>query len=137
MRDVISVPIALLCYVVAVAIILALCNWFFEKPSEWSYVIPIITSTFSFALAYVVAEEKFSSKAGAKITAVIIAAFWIIFVVVDISGSIDNLIRVLAGKNIEPDALDVIMMYVDVLLNSKIFAVVSCLLAAGQVNSKI
>ena len=137
MRDVISVPVALLCYVIAVAIILALCNWFFEKPSEWPYAIPIITSAFSFALACFVAEEKFSSKAGAKITAVIIAAFWVVFVFVDISGSIEDLIHILAGKNIEPDALDIIMTYIDVLLNSKIFAVVSCLLAAGQFNSKI
>ena len=79
-----------------------------------------------------VAEEKLSSKAGAKITAVIVAAFWIIFVVVDITGNLQDFVTVLAGKNPKPDTIDVIMFYVDVLLNSKIFAVVSCLLAAGQ-----
>lgn len=79
-----------------------------------------------------VAEEKFSSKAGAKITAMIVAAFWILFVIVDITGNLQDLVMVLAGKNPRPDTLDVIMFYVDVLLNSKIFAVVSCLLAASQ-----
>lgn len=136
MRDFISVPIALACYIISVAIILALCNWFFDKPSEWSYAIPIITSSCSLAIACGVAEEKLSSKTGAKIASVIIAAFWILFVIVDISGGINDIITVLAGKNPEPDTLDVIMFYIDVLLNSKIFAVVSCLFTIGQFNSK-
>lgn len=136
MREVISVPVALLCYVISVVVILAFCNWFFDNPREWTYAIPIITSSCSLAIACYVAEEKLSSKTGAKLTAVIVATFWILFVIVDISGDLNDIVAVLAGKNLEPDALDVIMMYVDVLLNSKIFAVVSCLLAAGQINSK-
>lgn len=116
MRDVISVPVALLCYVFFVVVISIFCNWFFDSPEEWPYLIPFVTSFFSLGLACFIAEEKFSSKSGAKITAMIIAAFWVIFVVADIVGAVDDVIAVL-------------MLYVDVLLNSKIFAVVSCFLA--------
>ena len=132
MRAVASVPIALVCYVFFVALFLVLCNWFFDRPADWPYVIPIIVSSFSLAGACAVAEEKLSSKAGAKITAMIVAAFWILFVIVDLTGNLNDIVTILAGKNPKPDTLDVIMFYVDVLLNSKIFAVVSCLLAAGQ-----
>ena len=132
MRAVASVPIALVCYVFFVVLFLVLCNWFFDRPADWPYVIPIIVSSFSLAGACAVAEEKLSSKAGAKITAMIVAAFWILFVIVDLTGNLNDIVTILAGKNPKPDTLDVIMFYVDVLLNSKIFAVVSCLLAAGQ-----
>ena len=132
MREIISVPVALVCYVIFVVLILAFCNWFFDKPGDWPYVIPIVTSSFSLGGACVIAEEKLSSKSGAKITAMIVAAFWILFVIVDITGNINDVITALAGENPKPDTLDVIMFYVDVLLNAKIFAVVSCLLAAGQ-----
>lgn len=132
MRTAVSVPIALVCYILFVILFLVLCNWFFDRPAEWPYVIPIIVSSFSLGGACVVAEEKLSSKSGAKITAMIVVAFWILFVIVDITGNINDVITVLAGKNPSPDTLDIIMFYVDVLLNAKIFAVVSCLLAAGQ-----
>lgn len=132
MRTAVSVPIVLVCYILFVILFLVLCNWFFDRPAEWPYVIPIIVSSFSLGGACVVAEEKLSSKSGAKITAMIVAAFWILFVIVDITGNINDVITVLAGKNPSPDTLDIIMFYVDVLLNAKIFAVVSCLLAAGQ-----
>ena len=135
MREVVSVPVALVCYVIFVVLILAFCNWFFDRPAEWPYLIPIVTSSFSLAVACGIAEEKLNSKAGAKITALLVAAFWILFVIADISGTVNDFIAVLAGEDIETDVLDVIMFYVDVLLNSKIFAVVSCLLAAGQFNN--
>lgn len=134
LREIVSVPVALVSYVIFVALILVFCNWFFDKPSDYPYLIPIITSSFSIGLACMVAEEKLNSKAGAKITAIIIAAFWIIFVIVDLSGSVKDIIDALTGKELQPDALDIIMMYVDILLNSKIFAVISCLFAAGQFN---
>lgn len=136
MREILSVPIAILCYVVSVVVILIFCNWFFDNPKEWSYAIPIITASGSLALAYDIAKEKLSSKTGAKITAFIISAFWVFFVIIDMSGSINDIISVLAGKNIEPDAMDVIIFYVDILLNSKIFAIVSCLFTVGELNSK-
>ena len=136
MREIFSVPIAILCYVVSVVVILIFCNWFFDNPKEWSYAIPIITASGSLALACDIAKEKLKSKTGAKITALIISLLWILFVIVDISGSINDIINVLAGKNIEPDAMDVIIFYVDILLNSKIFAIVSCLFTAGELNSK-
>lgn len=131
MRATIGVPIALVCYVIFVALIFGFCNWSFERPADWSYGIPIITSLFSFSGACAIAE-KFSGTAGAKITAMIVAAFWILFVIVDISGSINDIITVLAGENLQPDVMDIIMEIVDGLLNAKIFAVVSCILALGQ-----
>ena len=134
MRDVISVPVALLCYVFFVVVISIFCNWFFDRPEEWPYLIPFITSFFSFGMACGLAEDKFSSKSGAKVTAFLIAAFWVIFVVADIAGAVDDVISVLVGKYTGPSDLDVIMFYVDILLNSKIFAVVSCLTAVPFVD---
>ncbi len=131
MRELIGVPIALVSYVIFVALIFGFCNWSFERPADWSYGIPIITSLFSLGGACAVAEN-FSGASGAKITAMIVAAFWVLFVVADVSGSINDIITVLAGKNVEPDVMDVLMEIVDGLLNAKIFAVVSCILAAGQ-----
>ena len=131
LRTIIGVPIALVCYVIFVALIFGFCNWSFERPADWSYGIPIITSLFSLGGACAVAE-KFSGASGAKITSMIVAAFWILFVIACISGNINDIITVLAGENIEPDAMDIVMEIVDGLLNAKIFAVVSCLLAAGQ-----
>lgn len=134
MLDIIIVPVSLLCYVISVVVTLIFCNWFFDRPEEWPYLIPFITSFISFGMACGLAEEKFSSKSGAKITAFLIAVFWIIFVVADIAGAVDDVISVLAGKYPDHDALDVIMFYVDVLLNSKIFAVVSGFMAVTVIN---
>lgn len=131
MRELIAVPIAIVCYVIFVALIFGFCNWSFERPADWSYGIPIITSLFSLGGACAVAE-KLSGTAGAKITTMIIATFWILLVIADIAGSINDLITVLAGENLEPDLLGDIISLLDGLLNAKIFAVVSCLLAAGQ-----
>lgn len=117
LRAIISVPVALLCYVFFIVVTSIFCKWFFDRPEEWPYLIPIITSFFPMFMACIIAEEKFSSKSGAKITAIIIAAFWIIFVVADITGIFDDIIAVL-------------MLFMDVLLNSKIFAVVSCIVAS-------
>lgn len=131
LRTIIGVPIALVCYIIFVALIFGFCNWSFEKPADWSYGIPIITSLFSLGGACAIAE-KFSSTAGAKITAMIIATFWILLVIVDIGGSINDVITVLTGGNLEPDLVGDIISLLDGLLNAKIFAVVSCILALGQ-----
>lgn len=130
MREMIAVPSALVCYVIFVALIFAFCNWSFERPADWQYGIPIITSMFSFAGACGVAE-KLSSSTGAKITAMLIAAFWVVFVIADVTGTITDVVNALEGQNSEVDSTDIIMEFVDGLLNAKIFAVVSCLLAAG------
>jgi len=131
LRATIGVPIALVCYIIFVALIFGFCNWSFEHPADWSYGIPIITSLFSLGGACAVVE-KFSGTAGAKITTMIIAAFWILLVIVDIVGSINDVITVLAGENLEPDLVGDIISLLNGLLNAKIFAVVSFILALGQ-----
>ena len=131
LRTIIGVPIALVCYAIFVVLIFGFCNWSFERPADWSYGIPIITSLFSLGGACAVAE-KFSGASGAKITSMIVAAFWILLVIVDVVGSINDVITVLAGENLKPDLVGDIISLLDGLLNAKIFAVVSFILAAGQ-----
>ena len=130
LREVVGVPVALVCYVIFVALIFSFCNWSFERPADWPYGIPIITALFSMGGACGVAE-KISSSAGAKITAILIAAFWVLFVIADMTGTVNDFLNVLAGNNPNPDAADIIMQLVDGLLNAKIFAVTSCILASG------
>ena len=69
----------------SVVVIFSLCNWWFDRPENWSYVIPIIVNAVS-------------------------------------------------GKYSKPDALDIFVTLLDGLLNAKIFAVVSCLIAASENN---
>lgn len=131
---IITVPILLVCYVISVIVIFALCNWWFDRPENWPYVIPIITSLFSIGIVAGIAEEKLSDKAAAKIAIMIIAAFWVLVVIADVTGTIGDIVNAVSGKDPEPDALDIFVTLLDGLLNAKIFAVVSCLMAASENN---
>ena len=130
MRAIIGVPVGLVIYVIAVVAIMTFCLWFFDKPQEWRIAIPIITSLFSSSIACSIAEGI--SKISEKIVAALIALFWIAFVVVDVTGSIQNWISVIQGKTPTMDEIDMVMFYVDGVLNAKIFAVVSGLIAFGN-----
>ena len=131
MKTLIGVPVGLIIYVISVVSILAFCLWSFEKPQEWQTAIPIITSLFSITIANFVAEDKFSKASGAVVSW-IVAAFWIAFVVIDIKGDIQDIIGFFQGKTPTMDEMDIVMFYVDGVLNAKIFAVVSGLWAFGS-----
>ena len=128
----ICVPVGLIIYVISVAAILAFCLWFFDKPHEWQTAIPIITSLFSLGIACG-PIEKFS-ETSEKILTFIIAAFWILFVVIDTKGTIEDFIGFFTGNTSTKDELDMLMFYIDSVLNAKIFAVVSGIMAFGSFN---
>jgi len=129
-RELIAVPIGLVLYVILVAVIFTFCLWFFDKPQDWPYLIPIITAFISLSIACD-AAKNISSINGAKILGGIVVVFWIIFVVVDFAGTIQDIISALFGRSNTHDSMDVIMFYVDAALNAKIFAVTSIFAASS------
>ncbi len=133
MRELIAIPIGLVIYVILVAVIFSFCLWFFDKPHEWPYLIPILTAFISLSFACDVARN-ISSQNGAAILGAIVVAFWIIFIIVDFAGTIQNFIAALFGQSTSYDSLDALMFYIDAALNAKIFAVISIIaaMAAGR-----
>ena len=131
MRAIIGVPVGIIIYLISVVVIMAFCQWSFEKPQEWQTAIPIITSLFSMGIACGIVEDKFSKLSG-KFLTLIIAAFWIALVVVDITGNIQDLIEMFKGETPTFDEIDMVMFYVDGVLNVKIFAITSAIMALGN-----
>ena len=131
MRAIIGVPVGIIIYLISVVVIMAFCQWSFEKPQEWQTAIPIITSLFSMGIACGIVEDKFSKLSG-KFLTLIIAAFWIALVVVDITGNIQDLIGMFKGETPTFDEIDMVMFYVDGVLNVKIFAITSAIMALGN-----
>ena len=131
MREIIGVPVGIIIYLISVVVIMAFCQWSFEKPQEWQTAIPIITSLFSMGIACGIVEDKFSKLSG-KFLTLIIATFWIALVVVDITGNIQDLIGMFKGETPTFDELDMVMFYVDGVLNVKIFAITSAIMALGN-----
>lgn len=114
---------ALFGYVVSLALTVLFLYWWFDKPLEWRYFISIVSSLISIGVAYSITSE-YSDKRLSFIVMMIIAAFWIMFVLVDILGSIQEIIG-----TISIDRMDIVMIIVDKIISSKIFAVVSGLVA--------
>ena len=122
--------IGLVIYLLFVALILAFCMWFFDKPHEWPYAIPIIISFFSLAITCGILDNF--AKGLGTVVAFIVAALWIAFIVIDVKGDIQDIIGFFQGEMQTMDEMDMIMMYVDGVLNAKIFAVVSGIFAFGS-----
>ena len=127
MRSIVLVPLGLVVYVISVVLIFAFWCWFFDKPQEWTWFIPITTASFSLAIPCGFLEENFHSPVSAALVTIIVASFWVLFVIVDIGGSIADLVL----GNTSVDNIDILMLYIDTLLNSKIFAFISVCLAGG------
>lgn len=58
MGKLIAVPLGLVVYVISLTLILIFFMWFFDKPQEWSYLIPILTSLFALGIAMGVADSN-------------------------------------------------------------------------------
>ena len=74
-------------------------------------------------------------KAGALLT-VLIAGMWVMLVVVDVVGGVSDIWHGLVGhyEQGEVGAFEIFMFSFDSLLSSKIFAVVSVLVAGGSLE---
>lgn len=124
---IILVPIGLVIYCLLVILIFGFWCWFFDKPQEWDWFIPITTSMMSLGGTNGFLEEKFKSPTSGVIVAGLVVAFWVIFVFVDIFGTVSSFVT----GDFRMDNVDVLMFYLDKLLNSKIFAVVSAIIFLG------
>ena len=117
-------------YVISLVLIVTFWYWWFDKPLEWRYFISIISS-----LASIVVASGIASGYGKKmsfIVVAIIAAFWILFVVVDIVGLLQDIYSVLNNKRTDTGTMDIIMYVVDEIVSSKAFAIVSGLMAFNE-----
>ncbi|MBR1421245.1 MAG: hypothetical protein IJ575_09380 [Selenomonadaceae bacterium] len=125
----IAIPIGLVIYVISFALASIFLYWFFDRPQDWSYVIPILTSFTSLIIACETIRGKFGNIS-ATITAWIVAGFWIFMVAADIFGFMNDIAGVIQGtyQEEDPGFVDI----VNALLNTKIYAVTSALLAFGD-----
>lgn len=127
---IILVPVGLVVYCLAVVLIFVFWCWFFDNPQEWDWFIPIVTSSFSLAIVCSFIEDKFKSYLSNVIISGLVAAFWICFVVVDVYGTVESFIT----GDFSMDNVDVLMFYLDKLLSSKIFAVMSVIMFFGNLG---
>lgn len=136
MRAILGLFAGMIAYVVSVLLIFLFFYWFFDKPMEWSYFIPIVTALLSISIASVSAEEVSESKKVGALLTVLIAGMWIIFVVIDVVGDVSDIFHAIIGqyKSDEIGAFEIFMFSFDKILSSKIFAVISFLVAGGSVE---
>lgn len=126
------IPAALAGYAITVILSVLFWVWFFDKPWEWDYFIPIVTSVVSMSVAMGIAET-FSSKTTSKVVLFIIAAYWVIFAVANFIGDVQDIFSfILHEKNFE----EVFFSYdlVDIFLSPNILAVTSVMMAMGHLE---
>lgn len=137
MRVLLSIPAALLTYVISVILLFLFFVWFFDKPQNWDYFIPIVTSFVAFVIAEVTAAEISGNHKAAALVGLLIGIFWGVLVVADIFGNVSDFIHAIIGsqdhKN-DVGAWNVFLFYFDSILSSKIFATVSAICAVGSLE---
>ena len=62
MRSLLGIIIGIFVYVIAAFLFLLFFYWFFDKPHEWSYFIPIATAAVSVGIAATTAETISDNK---------------------------------------------------------------------------
>ena len=137
MKSLIAIPAALLAYVISVIMLCLFFVWFFDKPANWDYFIPIVTSFMAFVIAEATAEGMSGNHKVAALVGILIGIFWVIVVVADIFGNISDIIHaIISPQNYKPDVgiWDMFLFYFDTILSSKIFATVSAICAFGELK---
>lgn len=136
MRALLGLAAGYVVYIVSVPLIFLFFYWFFDKPAEWSYFIPIATAIISIGCASGTAEEVSGGKKAGALLTVLIAGMWVMLVVVDVVGGVSDIWHGLVGhyEQGEVGVFEIFMFSFDSLLSSKIFAVVSVLVAGGSLE---
>lgn len=137
MRSLVAIPAALLAYVISVILLFLFFIWFFDKPANWDYFIPIVTSFVAFVISEVTAEEISGNSKVAALVGVLIGIFWVVLVVADIFGNISDIVHAISDpQNYKADVgiWDMFLFYFDRILSSKIFATVSAICAVGALE---
>lgn len=117
-------------YVISLVLIVTFWYWWFDKPLEWRYFISITSSLASIVVASGILSEYSNDKRILVILLTIIATFWILYVLVDILGFLQDIYDVLTNhRSNNTGTMEIIMYIVDEIISSKIFAVVSGLVA--------
>ena len=133
MGKIIAVPIGLVAYVISLVLFLIFFLWFFDKPNEWSIVIPTLTSLFALSIAMAAAETN-GGKGTGRTVAFIVAFFWAAFVVIDLLSGASDIIQIITGRGFFDlnDDTSVLMTLIDGAWSSKVCAVVSFIMASGD-----
>lgn len=131
MRAILGVLAGMAAYVVAIILSFLFFIWFFDKPADWPYFIPIATALISISTAVGTADEVSGGKKAGAFLAILIAGMWIVFVVVDVVGDVSDILRAEHG---EVGTFEIFMAGFDKFLSSKIFAVVSFFVAASSLE---
>lgn len=131
MRAILGVLAGMAAYVVAIILSFLFFIWFFDKPADWPYFIPIATALISISTAVGTADEVSGGKKAGAFLAILIAGMWIVFVVVDVVGDVSDILRAEHG---EVGTFEIFMAGFDTFLSSKIFAVVSFFVAASSLE---
>ena len=137
MRALVAIPAALLAYIISVMLLLLVFICFFDKPANWDYFIPIVTSFVAFVIAEVTAEEISGNSQVAALVGVLIGIFWVVLVVADIFGNISDIVHAISDpQNYKADVgvWDMFLFYFNRILSSKIFATVSAICAVGALE---
>ncbi len=137
MRALLSIPAALCAYVISVIILFLFFIWFFDKPQNWDYFIPIVTSFMAFVIAEATAEEISGNRKAAALVGLLIGIFWVVLVVADIFGIVSDFIHMIIGSQnhkVDVGVWDMFLFYFDTILSSKIFATVSAVCAFGELQ---
>ncbi|WP_019543838.1 hypothetical protein [Selenomonas bovis] len=131
MRAILGVLAGMAAYVVAIILSFLFFIWFFDKPADWPYFIPIATALISISTAVGTADEVSGGKKAGAFLAILIAGMWIVFVVVDVVGDVSDILR---AEHDEAGIFEIFMAGFDTFLSSKIFAVVSFFVAASSLE---
>lgn len=137
MRSLAAIPAGLLAYMISVIILCSFFIRFFDKPQNWDYFIPIVTSFMAFVIADVTAEEISGNRKTAALVGLLIGIFWVVLVVADIFGNVSDFIHATIGlqdHKTDVGIWDVFLFYFDAILSSKIFATVSAICAVGDLR---
>ena len=136
MRAILGILAGMVVYVISIFLVFLFFVWFFDKPEEWSYFIPIATAIVSIGCATGTADEVSDGKKSGALLTILIAGMWVVFVVVDVVGDVSDILYAIVGsyEQGEAGAFEIFMFGFDRLLSSKIFAVVSVLVACGSLE---
>lgn len=131
MREAVGIPAGLLSYFMATVVLLLMFGFVLPNPREWSYFITISTTFIAFKLACA-AAISFSTETGVKVVALMLAAFWLVSLGVDVFNLAGKVIDVLSASKDSAKSMAGFKDMAEAVWNTKVCAVVTAILAVGK-----
>lgn len=132
MRETVGIPAGIIVYFLSVIILLILIQASFTNPADWPTLITILTAIVSFRVTCSIVKN-FTNEEGIKVVAVMIAAFWMISLGVDVFSSVEDFLKFLGGGQ-ESKVVEQFQALVESVWNAKLYATISVLLAMWTLN---